>query len=342
MLKKIQVEDAIGKKLAHDLTQIIPGKYKGAAFRKGQVIRKEDIPRLLDMGKKQVFVLELGSGELHEDEAARRMARAVAGRGIRRRGPREGKIDFLAKSFGLLRVSTPAVNRINAIGGLILSTRHNFSTVRPGEVIAGTRTIPLTIREAKVKRLEEICRRNGPVLEILPFRKKKVGVVVTGSEIFEKRIRDTSADIVKKKTEAFGSKVIRVAVTPDDPSWIAREIQEMKKAGCQLVVTTGGLSVDPDDVTLEGIRRSGAKIIFYGAPVLPGSMTAYARLGSMAILGGPACVVHDPITAIDLFLPRILADAPLVTADAARLGHGGLCLRCPVCRYPVCPFGRGE
>ena len=342
MLKKIQVKEAIGRKLAHDLTQIIPGKYKGAAFRKGQVIRKEDIPRLLDMGKKQVFVLELGSGELHEDEAARRMARAIAGRGIKRRGPREGKIDFLAKSFGLLKVNTPAVNRINAIGGLILSTRHNFSTVRPGEVIAGTRTIPLTIRESKVKRLEEISRRDGPVLEVLPFRKKKVGVVVTGSEIFEKRIQDTSADIVKKKAEAFGSQVIRVAVTPDDPSWIGRVIREMKRKGCQVVVTTGGLSVDPDDVTLEGIRRSGAKIIFYGAPVLPGSMTAYARLGSMAILGGPACVVHDPITAIDLFLPRILADAPIAAADAASLGSGGLCLRCPVCRYPVCPFGRGE
>ncbi len=342
MLKKIQVEEAIGKKLAHDLTQIIPGKYKGAAFRKGQVIRKEDIPRLRDMGKKQVFVLELSSGELHENEAARRMARAIAGREIKRRGPREGKIDFLAKSFGLLRVNTPAVNGINAIGGLILSTRHDFSTVHQGEVIAGTRTIPLTIRESKVKRLEEICRRNGPVLEVLPFRKKKVGVVVTGSEIFEKRIRDTSADIVKKKAEAFGSKVVRVVVTPDDPSWIGRVIQEMKKKGCQVVVTTGGLSVDPDDVTLEGIRRSGAKIIFYGAPVLPGSMTAYARLGNMTILGGPACVVHDPITAIDLFLPRILADVPIAAEDAVRLGHGGLCLRCPVCRYPVCPFGRGE
>ncbi len=342
MLKKIRVEEAIGRRLAHDLTQIIPGKFKGAAFRKGQVIRKEDIPRLLDMGKKQVFVLELGSGEMHEDEAARRMARGMAGKGIKRRGPREGKIDFLAKSFGLLRVNVPALDRINAIGALILSTRHDFSTVRPGEVVAGTRTIPLTIRESKVKRLEEICRRSGPVLEVFPFRKKKVGVVVTGSEIFEKRIRDTSAEIVKKKAEALGSKVTRVAVTPDDPSWIGREIQEMKKAGCQVVVTTGGLSVDPDDVTLEGIRRSGADVIFYGVPVLPGSMTAYARLGSTAILGAPACVVHDPVTALDLFLPRILAEAPITVEDAARLGHGGLCLRCPVCQFPLCPFGRGE
>jgi molybdenum cofactor synthesis domain-containing protein len=331
----------VGKRLAHDLTQIVPGKFKGAAFRKGHIVKKEDLPRLLDMGKKQVFVLELSPGELHEDEAAKRMAKVMAGKGIGRRGPREGKIDFLSKGFGLLKVDVAAVQKINSVGALILSTRHNFSTVHPGEVVGGTRTIPLTVRESKVKKVEEICRRSGPVLEILPFKKKKVGVVVTGSEIFEGRIKDTSADKVRKKAEAFGSKIVRVAVTPDDPDWIGREIREMKKEGCRVVVTTGGLSVDPDDVTLEGIRRSGAEVVFYGTPVLPGSMTAYARLGKTAILGGPACVVHDPVTALDLLLPRILADAPISPKDAVRLGHGGLCLRCPVCKFPVCPFGRG-
>src|SRR4030042_2611584 len=116
MLKKISVERAVGKRLAHDLTQIIPGKFKGAAFRKGHIVKKGDLPRLLDMGKKQLFVLELSSGELHEDEAARRMARAMAGRGIRRRGPREGKIDFLSQGFGLLTVNIPALEPINALG----------------------------------------------------------------------------------------------------------------------------------------------------------------------------------------------------------------------------------
>jgi molybdenum cofactor synthesis domain-containing protein len=268
------------------------------------------------------------------------MSGGMAGKGIGRRGPREGKIDFLSKGFGLLKVKVATIARINSLGALILSTRHNFSTVRPGEVVAGTRTIPLTIRESKVRRVEEICRRSGPVLEILPFRKKKVGVVVTGSEIFEGRIKDTSADKVRKKAEELDSRVIAVTVTPDDPDWIGREIQKMKKEGCEVIITTGGLSVDPDDVTLEGIRRSGAKVVFYGTPVLPGSMTAYALLGKTAILGGPACVVHDPVTALDLLLPRILADAPISARDAVRLGHGGLCLRCPVCRFPVCPFGR--
>ena len=340
MLKKIKIEEAVGLRLAHDITQIIPGKFKGAAFRKGYVVRQRDIPKFLDLGKKQIYVLKLGPGELHENEAARRMARVMAGKGIRLRGPNEGKIDFLAKDLGLLKINLPALEKINAVGSIILATRHNHSFVRRGETVAGTRTIPLTIREAKVKKVEEICRRTGPVLEVLPFRSKKVGILTTGSEIFEGRIGDRSADIVKGKVEAFGSKVIRETVVPDDPTRIAAEIRKMKSSGCQVIVTTGGLSVDPDDVTREGIRKSGAKIIFYGIPVLPGSMSLYARLGKTSILGAPACMLHDLTTALDLLLAPVLADSPIPAKEIIRLGHGGLCLKCPVCRYPVCPFGK--
>ncbi|MGD0623648.1 MAG: molybdopterin-binding protein [Thermodesulfobacteriota bacterium] len=340
MLKKIRIEEAVGLKLAHDITRIVPGKFKGAAFRRGYVVRQSDIPKFLDLGKKQIYVLELRPGELHEDEAARRMARVMAGKGIRLRGPREGKIDFLAKDLGLLKINLPALEKINAVGSIILSTRHNHSFVRRGETVAGTRIIPLTIREAKVKKVEEICRRAGPVLEVLPFRSKKVGIIMTGSEIFEGRIRDRSAGIVKQKVEAFGSRVIRETVVPDDPLRIAEEIRKMKSSGCQVIVTTGGLSVDPDDVTREGIQKSGAEIIFYGVPILPGSMSLYARLGRTGILGAPACMVHDLTTALDLLLPPVLADSPIAAKEIIRLGHGGLCLKCPVCRYPVCPFGK--
>ena len=341
MLEKIKVEEAVGLKLAHDHTQIVPGKFKGVGFRRGHVVQKSDIPKLLDLGKKQVFVLSLKPGELHEEDAARRMARGIAGRGLRLRGPKEGKMDFLAKTFGLLKVNQAALGRINALGSLILAARHNNSVVSPGDNVGGTRAIPLVIRESKVRRVEEICRQAGPVLRVLSFRPKKFGIVVTGSEIFEGRIRDTSAAIVQRKAESLGGKVIRKAVVPDDPVIIAREIRAMKSAGCQVIVPTGGLSVDPDDLTLEGIRASGARVIFYGVPVLPGSMSAYAHLGKTVILGAPACVVHDPITALDLFLPRVMADDPISPRDIFNLGHGGLCLRCPVCRYPVCPFGKG-
>jgi len=328
-------------KLAHDHTRIVAGKFKGAAFRRGHVVRKSDIPRLLDLGKRQVYVLELERGELHEDEAARRIARAISGRGIRLRGPREGKIDFLAKTSGLLKVNTALLTRINSLGSIIVSTRHNRTSAQPGEVVAGTRIIPLTIQEGKIRKIEEIGRKGGPVLEVLPYRPKKVGVLVTGSEIFEGRIKDRSAGIVRRKVEALGSKVVKEAVVTDDVLQIAAEIRKMKAEGCQIIVATGGLSVDPDDVTLAGIRKSGAEILFYGVPVLPGSMSAYARLGNTVILGAPACVVHDPVTALDLFLPRVLADDPIPPEEVARLGHGGLCWKCEVCRFPVCPMGKG-
>jgi molybdenum cofactor synthesis domain-containing protein len=247
----------------------------------------------------------------------------------------------LARSFGLLKVNTAALAKINSLGSIIISTRHDRISARPGEVLAGTRIIPLTIQEKKIKKIEEICRKEGPVLEVRPFQQKKVGIVVTGSEILEGRIKDHSANIVRRKVEAFGSRVVKEVVVADDILRIAGEIRKMKSAGCQLIVATGGLSVDPDDVTLEGIRKSGAKVVFYGVPVLPGSMSAYARLGKTVILGAPACVVHDPVTALDLFLPRVLADDPILPREISRLGHGGLCWKCEVCRYPVCPMGKG-
>ncbi len=341
MLKKIKAAEAVGLKLAHDHTQIIPGKSKGPRFRRGHLIRRSDIPKLLDMGKKEVYVLALAPGEVHEDDAARRIGRAAAGRNLKLGAPREGKVDFIAKTFGLLKVNVAALEKINRIGAIILSTRHTHSVVNAGDVVAGTRIIPLFLRDSRIARAEEIGRRRGPIVEVVPIRSKRVGILVTGSEIVEGRILDRSAGIVTEKAEALGSKVARTAVVTDDPSLIADEIGRMKKAGCQVIVTTGGLSVDPDDVTLAGIRRSGAEVIFYGTPVLPGAMFVYARLGKTVILGTPACVVHDPVTALDVFLPRVLADDPVSAGDVAPLGHGGLCLRCPACRYPVCPFGKG-
>ena len=340
MLKRVKVEEALGLKLAHDHTRIIPG-FKGVGFKRGHVVRKADIPRLLDLGKKMVYVLDLRPGQVHEEDAAKRVARAVAGRNLRRRKPREGKVEMTAATFGLLKVNVAALERINRTGEVILSTRHNHTIVQKGEAVAGTRVIPLFVRESQVARAEEIGRSLGPVIEVVPIRPRKIGVVVTGSGIFEGRIPDRSSAIVASKVEAFGSKVVRTAVVTDDPAMIAAEIRRMEKAGCRVIMTTGGLSVDPDDVTLEGIRRSGAEQIFYGTPVLPGAMFVCARLGKAVVLGAPACVVHDPVTVLDLILPRVLAGDLIRAADIAPMGHGGFCLRCKVCRYPVCPFGKG-
>jgi hypothetical protein len=341
MLRRIKTENAVGLKLAHDHTQIIPGKFKGVRFRRGHVVCKNDVAKLLDLGKKDVYILTLNAGEVHEEEAAMRIARAAVGRNLKLRPPHEGKVEFISKVFGLLKIKVEVLGKINRSGEIIISTRHNHSIVNTGDVVAGTRIIPLVIRDTKIARIERIGRSKGPVIDILPIRRKKVGILVTGSEIFEGRVQDRSADIVKGKVEALRGKVTRKAIVTDDPGLIGAEIVRMKKAGCQVIVTTGGLSVDPDDVTLMGIRQSGAEVIFYGTPLLPGAMFAYARLGKTVILGAPACVVHDPVTALDIFLPRALADDPIDPRDVAPLGHGGLCLRCKVCKYPICPFGKG-
>jgi molybdenum cofactor synthesis domain-containing protein len=279
MLEKIRIENAVGMKLAHDITRIVPGKFKGVAFRRGHVLQKGDIPKLLDLGKKHVYVLDLGPGEVHEDEAAERMGRAVAGKGIKLRGPREGKIEFAARIPGLLKVNVRMLQKINAVRMLILSTLHNNSCVDVGEVVAGIRSIPLILLDSKIRKVEEMSQWEGPVLEVLPFREKKVGILVTGSEIYERRIKNRSSEIIRRKVKALGSQLVRTVVVTDDVLQIAEEIRKMKSAGCQVIVTTGGLSVDPDDVTLGGIRKSGAEVIFYGVPILPGSMSVYARHG---------------------------------------------------------------
>lgn len=341
MLKKVKVEEAVGLRLAHDMTRIIPGHFKGPAFRRGQVLKQEDIPELLAMGKEYIYSLELGEGELHEEEAAFRIARAAAGAGLVLGAPREGRVNIQAELQGLLRVRKELLEEINSLGELILATLHDRTVCTPGQVVAATRIIPLVIAEARIEEVEELCRLSGQVVEMVRLRTMRVGVVVTGGEIFQGRIEDRSAEIVRRKVEALESAVAGERMAPDDPARIAQAIHELKAEGCQLIVTTGGMSVDPDDVTAEGIARSGARIVSYGAPVLPGSMFLYALLGDLPVLGVPACLIHDPTTTLDLVLPRILAGETLSRQDFAQMGHGGLCLHCPHCGFPVCPFGKG-
>lgn len=341
MLKKVRVEEAVGLRLAHDMTQIVPGHFKGPAFRRGQILKLEDIPQLLAMGKEYIYSLELADGEIHEEEAALRIARAAAGEGLVPGSPLEGRVNLQAELQGLLRVKRALLEEVNSLGDLILATLHDRTVCFPGQVVAATRIIPLIIAEARIEEVEELCRRSGRVVELIRLPPMRVGLVVTGGEIFHGRIQDRSAEIVRRKVEALGSAIAGERVAPDDPVRIAQAIQELKAEGCQLIVTTGGMSVDPDDVTAEGIARSGAQIVSYGAPVLPGSMFLYALLGDIAVLGVPACLIHDPTTTLDLVLPRVLAGETLSRQDFARMGHGGLCLHCPQCGFPICPFGKG-
>jgi len=340
MKQKIAVEDAVGMTLAHDLTKVIPGKYKGVPFPRGHVIGEEDVPRLLDMGKRYIYVLELLEGEIHEEDAARRIATAVAGPGLELEGPKEGRINLKTGSFGLLKLNSDLVEEINMIDDVVLSTLSNHAVCPEGTMVAGTKIVPLYTQEDNIRTVEELCRKQGKAVDLVPFEKKKIGVVITGSEVFEGRIKDKFGDIIASKVEPFGSEIIKTEIVPDDPDVIGRAIGDMHAAGSEIIVVCGGLSVDPDDVTKEGVAASGATIISYGSPVLPGAMFLYATLRDIPVVGAPACVLYDKATVFDLVMPLVLAGERVERRDIARMGEGGLCLRCPHCTFPVCPFGK--
>ena len=339
-MKKIKIEDAVGMVLGHDVTQIISRKFKGPRFKRGHLIREEHIPQFLKIGKEHVFVMELKPGIIHEDDAALRLGKAFSGKNIKITGPSEGKVTFHSRITGILKINLPLLHRINLSGNIILSTLHRYTSCTPGMAIGATRIISLTAPEKQIEKVENWRGKEGSVIEIIPHRTMNVGVVVTGNEIFKGRIQDQFDDRVGKKIINFGSKIVKKLTVPDDIQQIAKALLELRDDAIDLILVTGGLSVDPDDVTRAGIKKAGTRIIFYGTPVLPGAMFLYGKLGEKPVLGLPACVFYHPTTLFDLIFPRILAGMTLNKREIRLLGHGGFCQNCNPCHFPVCPFGK--
>lgn len=339
-LKEIRVEDAVGRVLVHDTTRIVPGKFKGVGFKRNHRIREEDIPELLKIGKKHIYVLELDDNQIHEDDAALRIAAALCGPNLRWTEPREGRSNIVSEINGLLEIDVDGLLQINSIGELIVSTIKTGMPCREGQVIAATRIIPLFTEIKRIEGLEAMAKKCQPVLQIWPYIKSRIGLVVTGSEVYDGLVVDESDRWIVSRFRDYGCELVRKIVTSDDAGQIARAVQILAGEGCELIVTTGGLSIDPDDVTRKGVRDAGAEIISYGSPILPGAMLLNARLGDVPILGLPAAVFYYPRTVYDLMLPRVLAGRHPSAADIAAMGHGGLCMNCEVCHFPECPFGR--
>lgn len=339
-MKVIPVQEAMGKVLCHDVTQIIPGQFKGPAFRKGHILKADDIPQLLRMGKEHIYVWEMDGGLVHEDEAALRIARAVGGPGLCIGDPREGKVELAARHDGLLKVDFEALLHINMLEEVILSTLHTNQRVRAGKVVGGTRIIPLVIEENKIRRIEEVSGAHSPLLEVRPFTPMRVGIVTTGNEVYFGRIKDRFGPVVTRKLEELGCSVMGQRFVSDRVDMIVDAVKSFLDAGAEMITITGGMSVDPDDVTPAGIRACGGKVVTYGAPVLPGAMFMLAYLGTVPVMGLPGCVMYHGSSIFDLVLPRILAGESLTRMDILRLAHGGLCVQCPECRYPDCGFGK--
>ena len=342
-MKLIRTEDAEGQVLCHDITQIIPGVVKDAVFRKGHIVTKEDIPVLLSVGKEHLYVWEKKEGILHEDEAAEILRDICISEHMTATQPKEGKIEILADCNGLLKVNTEKLNAVNGLGELMIATVHGNFPVKKGDKIAATRIIPLVIEEEKMKQARKTAGEK-PLLSILPFARYKTGIVTTGSEVFKGRIEDAFGPAIRAKLNEYGVEVLGQKIVDDKQEDIIAAIQEFLEDGAEMILCTGGMSVDPDDRTPGAIKALGAEIISYGAPVQPGAMfllAYYAFEGkNVPVLGLPGCVMYAKRTIFDLVLPRVLAGEILKKEDLSVYGEGGLCLNCQVCHFPSCGFGK--
>lgn len=338
-MKVIKTEDAVGQVLCHDMTQIIPGKYKDARFRKGHIVTEEDIPVLLSMGKENLYVWEMKEGILHENDAALRMCKMCISDGMTSSEVKEGKIEIRSSVEGLFVVNTKKLNAINSIDELMIATIHGNTLVKPGDKLCGTRVIPLVIDEEKIKQAEEIVD-GEPILSILPLKLKKAGIITTGSEVFHGRIEDSFTPVVKNKLANVGIETVKHIMLDDGMDNIVTAIDEMRTSGVDVIICTGGMSVDPDDNTPGAIKKSGAEIVTYGAPVLPGAMFLLGYFDDMPIMGLPGCVMYAKATIFDMVLPRVAAGVKMTKQDFVEMGEGGLCLSCEKCHFPNCGYGK--
>ena len=339
-MKQIRIEDSVGCILSHDVTKIVPGEFKGRLFKKGHVIREEDIPKLLDIGKEHIYVWEPKKGQLHENDAAIRVKDLVLGQGCYiSEEIKEGKIDFFANTQGIVKINKDLLLKLNLLGEIIVSTIHNNTPVKKGEKIGATRVIPLIIEEKKILEAEKIIKEK--IISVEEIKPKKAVLITTGNEVYKGRIKDAFLPVMKEKLEYYGSEIVKQIILPDNKEMITENIlKAIEEDKVDMIICTGGMSVDPDDVTPSAIKDCNGEIVTYGAPVLPGAMFLLAYYKNIPILGVPSCAMYSKRTIFDLVLPRILADEKLSFEDIARFGNGGMCLNCEICSFPHCSFGK--
>ncbi len=342
MIQVVTIEEAVGYPLAHDITEIRAGEFKGPAFHRGHTLTCRDLDHLRRLGKNHLYILKPEKDEMHEDDAAVAVANALCGPGVGWSGePREGKISIKATRNGLLKVDVEALDRFNMQGDVMCATRHTHTVIKKGQQAAATRAIPLLIGADRVDAAVSIAK-SAPesVLRVMPMMKANVGVLITGDEVYHGRIEDKFEGIIRKKVAALGGEVMDLAFLPDDDNMIARAALDMKSRGANVIITTGGMSVDPDDRTRFALKRAGATEMVYGSAVLPGAMFMISYLKEVPVLGIPACGLFAETTIFDLIYPRVLAGEKITRRDVAVLGHGGICLKCDDCTYPRCSFGK--
>lgn len=337
-MKKVKVQDAIGMTLCHDITAMVDG-FKGAAFKRGHVITQEDIPRLLDIGKQHVFIWEENAGEIHEEDAARRLSQMTTVNGAHYGSISEGKVQLFADQDGMFRVDKALLAAVNRIGDITITTLPDHYPVKAGDRLASMRIVPLVTEERQIAEAEALCA-GKQLYDLRPFKPLKVGIIITGSEIYHGRIKDKFERVARAKLAHYPAEILGVHVCDDELDMIVGAGRALLAEGAELLIFSGGMSVDPDDLTPSAIREMGAEIVSYGVPSQPGNMTLVAYLDQAALLGVPGAAISRPTTMFDVLLPQIFCGDPLTKDDLIRLGEGGLCQMCDNCHFPNCTFGR--
>ncbi len=337
----LKTEKSVGQLICHDITKIEKGVFKGAIFKRGHRICTEDIETLLSLGKNHIYTLELEKGDLHEDEAGKRLAKALAGPGLVIGEPSEGRLNLSAADSGLLQIDTFRLRRINNIPDVVVATLHSGTPLESGETVAGAKVIPLVVNEKTVIAVEQICAEGPPPLQVKSYLPFKIGGIITGREVVEGRVKDGFAPVLAQKAAFFDQQEPIIRYCGDNADQISSIIEDLISEGCNMIIVTGGMSVDPDDVTPSAIKNTGAEIVKYGAPALPGAMFLLAYKCNIPLIGLPACAMYFQNTILDILLPRLMAGEKVTSEEIAALGHGGLCRRCENCTFPKCSFGKG-
>jgi hypothetical protein len=339
-MRKIRVEDAVGQTLCHDMTAILADGFKGVKFPRGHVITEADIPELLNIGKAHIYVWEPEADEVHEDDAAIAVSKVLCDESIQISGPHEGKMQLTAAADGLFCVNGDALRAINQVPDYTIACRSNFTPVHTGDKLAGARIVPLVTKRSNVERAVALAVSNAPIFSVRPFRPLRCGLVITGSEIYHRRIPDKMEPIIVPKIKHLGGQYLHAIFCDDDIGMILGAIHQLREEGAELILLTGGMSVDPDDVTPTAIRSTGARVVTQGVPMQPGNMLTIAYCeDAVTLIGVPGASMHSPITSLDVFLPRVFAGVEITAEEIADFGLGGFCLNCPVCHFPNCNFG---
>lgn len=339
-MQVVKAQNAVGMVLGHDITEIVPDMFKGVAFKKGHVIQSKDVEKLLRIGKEHIYIMEMKDDEVHEDDAAINLSKLVCGEGVYFTEPKEGKTNIKAKHRGLLKIDRNLLDEVNDLGDICLATIQGNRFIEKNGLIGGCRVIPLIINREKIHSVERIVKDQKPMVSVKPFHRLKTAVIVTGSEVYKGRIQDKFGPVIEKKIKAYESEIIYKEIVPDELEIIKETVFKCKAMGAELIIVTGGMSVDPDDKTPGAIKATGADIIAYGTPVLPGAMLLFAYLDGIPVFGLPGCVMFSNTTAFDILLPKVFAKEGIKRRDITRLGHGGQCLKCEVCTFPNCHFGK--